>query len=128
MKIEIDDELYARLQSHVTLCDDYGAGEIDVKDVLDMQSCIAAILKDAIEILPTRDEKKLWREMLHTSLTVIATAHPEFAPRTRDSLYTLLDSFLAWANYCNGGYFDERDDMMTDRYCAWLVQEFDRRY
>ena len=78
------------------------------------------------EIIPTKAERKEWKEYLYNSLLFLATERPEFRPRKKDSLETLKDSFFYWADEFNEGYFSERDEASTDRYCAWLVQEFDR--
>ena len=77
--------------------------------------------KEYIE--PTRTEKKEWKEYLYNALMFLATERPEFRPRKRDSLETLLESFFYWADEYNDGYFTERDEADTDRYCAWLVQK-----
>ena len=90
-----------------------------------------SIAKDKIEepivkkeyIIPTRKEKKEWKECLYNTLCLLATERPEFYPRKKDSLQDMLDSFLSWANHYNDGYFTEKDEADTDRYCAWLVQE-----
>ena len=79
-------------------------------------------------IEPTRKEKSEWKEMLYSALLFLATERPDLRPRKRDSLATLLESFLYWANEYNDGYFTERDEADSDRYCAWLVQEYDREY
>ena len=79
-------------------------------------------------IEPTRAEKTEWKQKLYNSLCFLATERGEFMPRKRDSLNTLLDSFLCWADEYNEGYFSERDDADKDRYCAWLVQEYEERY
>ena len=74
-------------------------------------------------IEPTRAEKSEWKEMLYSALLFLATERPDLRPRKRDSLATLLESFLYWADEYNDGYFSEKDEANTDRYCAWLVQE-----
>jgi|GEM_PF-6530269 len=79
-------------------------------------------------IKPTRAEKAEWKEYLWNALYELSTERPEFYPRKRDSLATMLASFLSWAENYNEGYFPERDDADTDRYCAWLVQEYEARY
>lgn len=79
------------------------------------------VKKEYIE--PTRKEKKEWKEYLYNSLCILATERPEFYPRKKDSLQTMLESFLSWADNYNDGYFTEKDNADTDRYCAWLVQE-----
>ena len=79
-------------------------------------------------IEPTRAEKLEWKEMLYSTLLFLATERPDLRPRKRDNLATLLESFLYWANEYNDGYFTERDEADSDRYCAWLVQEYDREY
>lgn len=78
------------------------------------------------EIVPTRAERKQWRENLYNTLMFLSTERPEFRPRKKDNLETLKDSFFFWADEYNDGYFNERDEADTSRYCAWLVQEFDR--
>ena len=80
------------------------------------------------KIIPTKEEKKLWKEYLYNSLEFIAMERYEFQPRKRDSLNTLLESFLCWAEKYNDGYFSERNDAETDRYSAWLVQEYEEMF
>ncbi len=82
--------------------------------------------KEYIE--PTGAEKTEWKQNLYNSLRFLATERSVFMPSKRDSLNTLLDSFLCWADEYNEGYFPERDDADKDRYCAWLVQEYKERY
>ena len=84
--------------------------------------------EEATKIVPTKAEKKKWKDYLYNSLCFLATERPEFYPKKRDSLNTLLESFFRWAKEYNGGYFTERDEVDTDRYCAWLVQEYEKRY
>lgn len=79
-------------------------------------------------IAPTREEKRLWKQYLYNTLVLLATERPEFCPRKRDSLQTLLDSFLCWANTYNEGYFSERDEADTDRYCKWLVEQYEESF
>ena len=74
-------------------------------------------------IKPTRAEKKEWKEYLYNTLMFLATERPDFRPRKKDSLETMLESFLYWADEYNDGYFNEKEDVDTDRYSAWLVQE-----
>lgn len=74
-------------------------------------------------IQPTKEEYREWKENLYSTLCFLATERPEFAPRKRDSLSTLLESFFYWANEYNDGYFPEMEDAETDRYSAWLVEE-----
>lgn len=77
-------------------------------------------------IIPTRKEKSEWKGYLYNALMFLATERPELRPRKKDSLYVLLESFLYWADEYNDGYFSERDDADTDRYSAWLVQEYEK--
>ena len=74
-------------------------------------------------IEPTKKEKSEWKEYLYNTLCFLATERPELHPRKRDSLATLLETFLYWADEYNDGYFSEKEEEATDRYCAWLVQE-----
>lgn len=74
-------------------------------------------------IQPTKAEYREWKENLYSTLCFLATERPELAPRKRDSLATLLESFFYWADEYNDGYFSEMDNAETDRYCAWLVEE-----
>lgn len=74
-------------------------------------------------IVPTEAEKAEWRQNLYNTLTFLATERNEFQPKKKDSLETLLRSFLYWADEHNDGYFSEKDEANTDRYCAWLVQQ-----
>lgn len=80
------------------------------------------------KIIPTREEKREWKGYLYDSLWYLASEHDELYPRKRDSLNTLLEAFLYWADEYNEGYFSERDDADTDRYSAWLVQEYEEQY
>ena len=77
------------------------------------------------EIIPTRKERTEWKEMLRNSLLIICEYYPDLYPRKRDSFETLLEKFFYWASEYNEGYFGERDDADTDRYCAYLVQQYD---
>jgi rubrerythrin len=86
------------------------------------------VTKEATEIVPTKAEEKEWKDYLYNSLWFLATERPEFYPEKSDSLDTLLESFFHWAKEYNDGYFTERDEADTDRYCAWLVQEYGKRY
>ncbi len=116
MKVEISDALYKQIENHCKReLDGVGANEL-IKDVL----------KEAVEITPTKEEKREWKQFLYNSLLFLATERPELYPRKKDSLNTLLESFLYWAEEYNDGYFTERDEVDSDRYCAWLVQEYDR--
>ena len=94
-----------------------------------MSGDITRLLKnwalEEVKIVPTKEEKKEWKENLYNTLCILATDRPQFAPRKKDSLNTLLESFLYWAEEYNDGYFSERDEANTDKYCAWLVQEYD---
>ena len=93
-----------------------------------IEQYITDLIRDDTDIIPTAQEKKEWKECLYNANAFLATERPEFMPRKRDSLDCLLQSFLAWAETYNDGYFTERDDASTDRYCAWLCQEYDREY
>ena len=81
-----------------------------------------------ITIAPTRKEKSIWKSYLRTSCEWLATERPEFYPRSRDSLKTLLESYLSWANTYNEGYFSERNDAPNDRYSQWLVEQYELIY
>jgi hypothetical protein len=74
-------------------------------------------------IMPTRKEKSEWKKHLYTTLTFLAMERPDFYPRKRDSLATLLESYLYWADEFNEGYFPEKEEAENNRFCAWLVQE-----
>jgi len=78
-------------------------------------------------IVPTKEERKEWKQNLYDSCMCLSSERPEFRPYKRDSLEALLDSFFTWAEEYNDGYFPEKDDAETDRYCAWLVQEWNER-
>lgn len=80
------------------------------------------------EIVPTKKEKSEWKEYLYYTLCILGEYYDEICPEKRDSLNTLLEKFLYWADEFNDGYFSERDKANTDRYCAWLVQEYDKWY
>ena len=79
-------------------------------------------------IVPTRNEKKAWKQNLYEALCFLSTERPEFYPRKKDSLAVLLEAFLSWANTYNEGYFIEREDADHDRYSAWLVQSYNELY
>ena len=79
-------------------------------------------------ITPTKKERSEWKEYLYNTLCMLCEYHDEIYPRKRDSLNVLLEKFLYWADEYNEGYFSERDEADTDRYCAWLVQEYDKWY
>ena len=97
----------------------------DCQEAKDTLMMIAEVLKNAKPyIKPTKEERREWKQCLYNTLCFLATERPEFAPRKRDSLNTLLESFFYWASEYNDGYFSERDKADTDRYCAWLVQEY----
>lgn len=79
-------------------------------------------------IVPTKAEKARWKRYLYDACDFLATERPEFAPSKRDSLQTLLESFLSWAENYNEGWFNERRDAPTDRYAQWLVEQYERIY
>ena len=79
-------------------------------------------------IVPTKEERRAWKQYLYNMNMFLATERPEFRPRKADSLDTLVESYLSWADNYNDGYFSERDDADKDRFCAWLVQEYDFEY
>lgn len=85
-------------------------------------------MEKVTEIIPTKAEKKEWKSCLYNTLCFLATERPELYPRKRDPLNTLLESFFYWSDEYNDGYFTERDEADTDRYCAWLVQEYERNH
>lgn len=114
MTIEISDKLYTQIKNVA------GIEGVSEKDI---PSCIEESLKDAFEIVPTAEEKKEWKGYLYNTLWFLAMERPELAPRKKDSLETLKDSFFYWADEYNDGYFSEQDKASTDKYCAWLVQE-----
>ena len=87
---------------------------------------VGELMEEVTEIIPTKAEKKEWKGYLYNTLCFLATERPDFRPRKKDSLNTLLDSFFYWAEEYNDGYFSERDEADTDRYCAWLVQEYEK--
>lgn len=98
----------------------------DCQEAKDTLMKVAKALKNAKPyIKPTKEERREWKQYLYSTLCFLATERPEFAPRKRDSLNTLLESFFYWASEYNDGYFSERDEADTDRYCAWLVQEYE---
>lgn len=75
---------------------------------------------------PTKEEEKEWKEVLYNTLVFLATEREDFMPDKDDSFETLKDSFFSWASEYNGGYFSEMDEADTDRYCAYITQEFIR--
>ena len=79
-------------------------------------------------IRPTRAERTLWKDYLRNTCEFLATERPEFYPRKRDSMKTMLELFLSWAHNYNDGYFTERDDAPTDRYSQWLVEQYEIIY
>ena len=92
----------------------------------DITKYLESLMEEVTEIIPTREEKKEWKENLYNTLMFLATERYEFEPRKKDSLETLKESFFYWASEYNDGYFSERDDADNDRYCAWLVQEYEK--
>ena len=77
------------------------------------------------EIIPTREEKRIWKEKLRDSLLSLCVYYPDIYPCKRDSFRTLLEKFFYWASEYNDGYFYERRTAKTDRFSAYLVQEYD---
>ena len=76
------------------------------------------------EIIPTKEELKEWKDNLYSACMFLAEERHEFMPNEKDSLEDLQESYFYWASECNEGYSSEMDDANTDRYCAWLVQEY----
>ena len=75
-------------------------------------------------ITPTKEERKQWKENLYNSLNLISDYHDDLAKKKRDSLKTLKTNYFYWADTFNGKYFPEMKNANTDKYCAWLVQEY----
>ena len=71
---------------------------------------------------------KEWKDNLYSTLWFLATERPEFMPQKKESLNSLLESYFYWADKYNDGYFPEKDEANKDRYCAWLVQEYNYNY
>ena len=91
-----------------------------------IEEYLEELMKEVVEIIPTREEKREWKANLYNTLMFLATERPEFRPRKRDSLECLKSEFFAWADTFNDGYFTEMDNADNDRYCAWLVQEYEK--
>ena len=91
-----------------------------------IEEYLEGLMKEVTEIIPTKEEKKQWKQYLYDSCMSLAEERPEFRPRKRDSLETLKESFFYWADEYNDGYFSEMDDADNDRYCAWLMQEYEK--
>ena len=91
-----------------------------------IEEYLESLMKEVTEIIPTREEKREWKENLYNACLFLAMERPEFRPRKKDSLENLKESFFYWASEYNDGYFTERDDADNDRYCAWLVQEYEK--
>ena len=72
----------------------------------------------------TEQEKEEYKGYLIDTLNVLASERPQFAPEENATLTDLLESFFCWADEYNDHYFSEMKDADTDRYCAWLVQEY----
>lgn len=91
-----------------------------------IEKYLESLMEEVVEIIPTREEKKEWKENLYNTLLSLSTEHSDLYPRKRDSFETLKESFFYWVSEYNDGYFYERDDADSDRYCAWLVQEYEK--
>lgn len=91
-----------------------------------IEEYLESLMEEVVEIIPTREEKKEWKENLYNTLLSLSTEHSDLYPRKRDSFETLKESFFYWVSEYNDGYFDERDDAASDRYCAWLCQEYEK--
>lgn len=115
MQIEVSERTYNQIK---TEADKYQNG--------DVVKYIKELMNEVTEIIPTREEKRKWKEYLYNSCWFLATERPQFTPRKRDSLETLKEKFFYWASEYNDGYFSERDEADTDKYCAWLVQEYEK--
>ena len=76
------------------------------------------------QIKLTKEERAQYKQYLYNDLIILSLERPEFKPKKRDSLNTLLESFFCWADEYNDGYFPEMDDVQTDKYSAWLVQNY----
>lgn len=79
-------------------------------------------------IIPSEEEKVMWKKFLYNRLAFLATERPEFFPNEHDDLDTLLESFLYWADTYNEGYFCERDIADKDRYSLWLIEQHDELF
>ena len=75
-------------------------------------------------IIPTRKEKSDWKKELYDQLTFIGSEREGFYPRKRDSFETLMESFFCYVSEYNDGYCSEWEEADTDRYCAYLQQEY----
>lgn len=115
MQIEITDRTYKLLMKEAAKTTNG-----DIKLYLEQ------LMMDETEIIPTRKEKTEWKTYLYDSLVLLATERPQFMPRKKDNLETLKDAFFTWAADYNDGYFSEQDEADTDRYCAWLTQEYEK--
>lgn len=115
MNINVNEKTYNLI---VREANEYSNGNIE--DYLE------SLMKEVTEIIPTKEEKKEWKENLYDTCMLLATERPEFRPRKKDSLENLKESFFYWASEYNDGYFTEMDDADKDRYSAWLVQEYEK--
>lgn len=93
---------------------------------IDIGKYLEDLMKEVSEIIPTKEEKKLWKGYLYDSLLLLAEIRSEVYPKKKDNLETLKEKFFYWASEYNDGYFLEQDEVNTDRYCAWLVQEYEK--
>ena len=115
MRIDINEKTYKLI---VKEANKYSNGNIE--------KYLESLMEEVTEIIPTREEKKEWKENLYNACMFLATERYEFRPRKKDNLEALKELFFYWASEYNDGYFSEMDDADNDRYCAWLVQEYEK--
>ena len=92
----------------------------------DIGKYLESLMEEITEIIPTQKEKREWKENLYSTVLFLSEYYEEITPKKRDSLDTLLEKFFWWVSKKNDGYFSEMDNANTDRYCAWLVQEYEQ--
>ena len=105
---------------------------VDVKDLEELKTLQNRLGVESeyelIETVLTKEEKRELKEHLFESLRFIAMERPEFYPRKKDSLKTLMSSFFCWAQTYNDGYFLEREDVENDKLCSYLVEQYEYYY
>jgi len=78
------------------------------------------------EIIPTKEEKKLWKQYLYNSLTCLSSKDKTFYPKKKDKTNDLIKKFHSLIKKYNNGNFPEQLTTKIERYSAWLVQEYNK--
>lgn len=115
MNIEVNERTYRLLQREANKTTQGNIGQY-----------LEELIIEITEIIPSKKEKQEWKQNLYDTCMFLATERPQFRPRKKDSLNDLKDLFFSWAEQYNEGYFSERDEADSDKYCAWLVQEYEK--